>query len=213
MSQDELRRFLVQQEGPQLRAYAEHLLTPDVERTLIVTAHLVAERLLGDMIATKLPHPNYWLEEADFRARTNLARSLGLIGDDELAICRVLNAARNSIAHQLDPLPEKWATELRRLAFGRKGQDSSIAKGKPGLHAALSQLITRLAAPWLYARMQARLESLRKENGDRWKELMAERLEKEPDPENVLVDEVRREAVVIEVELALAKELAGRPTS
>jgi hypothetical protein len=213
LSHDELREFLVQQEGPQLRAYAEHLLNPDVGRTLVVTAHLVVERLLGDMIATRLSHPNCWLDEADFRARTNLARALGLIGEDELAICRVLGAARNCIAHQLAPLPEKWGTELHRLAHGRKARSTSDDVARPSLHDTLRELLTKLAAPWLYARTQAKLEVLRKENGARWKELMAKRLEKELDLENVLEDDSRRDALILEVELALAKELAGKAVS
>lgn len=95
MDPSELEKYFMEQCGAQLREYAAHLLAPQAERALILTAHAVVERLLGEMISTRLRHPEKWLDGAEFRSRTDLASAMGLIGDRELNICRVLNSARN----------------------------------------------------------------------------------------------------------------------
>ena len=209
MDDRELREVLIAEDVEQLRNYASHLLQPEPDKTLVLTAHLVAERLLGDMIATKLPSPNIWLDDADFRSRTNLARALGLIGNDELAVCRVLNSARNSIAHGLEPLPEKWVIEIQRLAC-RRAPGRGTAERTRRLDGALKELITQLAAPWLYVRFQTKRRTMKDLHAKRWKEIMVEKLAAYPDLQAVAGDDTLRDRLCRQVDLDLAKELAPK---
>jgi hypothetical protein len=206
---EELRNLLLSQEHEALREFANHLLRPDTDRTSLLTAHLVVEQLLGAMIRTKLSHPDVWLDEADFRSRVNLARAFGLIGEEELRICRVLNKARNTVAHALEPLPEKWKIELVRLAFGRreKGGDN---EPKRSLDEALGQLVVLIAAPYLYASFQSKFQNFRTENELRWRELMVEKLTANPEGAEIANDEAKRGELIREVDLELARELHGR---
>ena len=124
------------------------------------------------MIETCLQHPKIWLDSADYRSKVNLAKAMGLIGDKELAICRVLNAARNATAHGLDPLPEKWKVELERLAFGSRRKREVQ---KRDIFATLEVLIGCIAAPWFYARYYYALRKLREQNVQKLQEQHAER--------------------------------------
>jgi hypothetical protein len=199
-------QLLLQGEFEELRKYAGHLLEPDRDRALLLTAHLVTERLLGAMIETALMHPEVWIDDADYRSKVNLARAMGLIGDKELAICHVLNSARNAMAHALEPLPEKWKVELERLAFGsqrkRDGQKKDMA-------VTLEALITRIAAPWLYARHNHKLQKLREQHAKRWQEIMERKLREKPELLTLDVHDLNFQAVAEEVELELAKEWRG----
>jgi hypothetical protein len=117
--QSELFDLLVERDRTQLRKYSSYLLQPDSERTLILNAHLIVEHLLEGIISTSLESPEVWLQEASFGSKVNLAKALGLIGEYEVACCRVVNSARNKIVHSLEPLPRKWIVELERLAYGK----------------------------------------------------------------------------------------------
>jgi len=75
----EVDDLLVERDRVELRRYASYLLEPDHDRTLLLTAHVVAERLPEGMISTVLVYPEAWLREADFRSKLSLARALGLI--------------------------------------------------------------------------------------------------------------------------------------
>lgn len=75
----DLHDLLVETDRAELWKYASYLLEPDHDRTLVLTTHVVAERLLEGMISTVLVYPDAWLREADFRSKVSLARALGLI--------------------------------------------------------------------------------------------------------------------------------------
>jgi hypothetical protein len=126
------------------------MLAPDGDRPVILTAHAVPERLLGDMISTRLCDPHVWLNEADFGSKTNLSRALGLIGERKMSVCRVLNSARNSAAHGLEPIADKWRIEIMRLGCG-VGANAPEPKT---LHDALLNLLSRMGGPWLYASVE-----------------------------------------------------------
>jgi hypothetical protein len=201
-----LEQHLIAQESGWLRRYFDHMLSPDGDRSVILTAHAVVERLLGDMISTRLPHPGVWLNEAGFRSRMNLARALGLIGDVEMNVCRVLNSARNNAAHGLEPLPDKWRTEIMRIGGG-----SGVNKDNPkDLHTALVGLVTRLAGPWLYARVGKAKTDLLDQHRQRWIELAAERLENLPDPGNVISNSEELQKFGLSVSIALSDELRAQ---
>jgi hypothetical protein len=97
---------------------------PTRDRNSLLTAHIVVERLIESILETRLPFPDFWIPTADFSSKVRLARSLGLIYEDEHRICSVLSAARNALAHKLEPLAAKWRTELKRLAFGKSANSS-----------------------------------------------------------------------------------------
>lgn len=216
MRPDDFEEHLFAQEAAELQTYAAHLLAPDIERSLVLTAHAVVERLLGDMIATKLRSPDVWLNDADFRSRTNLARAMGLIASEELEVCRVLNSVRNCVAHGLEPLPDKWRTEILRLAAWGRSPTSS----PPLFDEALIRLVAHVAGPWLYARFHSAKKHAADQHRTRWMELMTERLKMHPNLESLLQNEEERKRLALDVEAALGKELLtsateddpGRPT-
>ena len=82
----ELHDLLVEGDRVELRRYASYLLQPDHDRTLVLTAHLVAERLLEGMISTVLVYPDAWIREANFRSKLSLAKALALIEQREVNI-------------------------------------------------------------------------------------------------------------------------------
>lgn len=168
-----LEEFLAVADHVQLRKFASYLVQPDHDRTLILNAHLVAEQLLEGIVSTALPRPNAFLENADFRGKLNLARALGLIGDHAIACCAVLNQARNSIAHSLDPLAEKWKVEMERLAYG-KGSGIRWKQNRPkSFNETLRVLLALISGDWLRARFAGHLRKFR--DNERWKDLMVEK--------------------------------------
>lgn len=204
--EDPLNKHLIGPESAQLRSYYRRMLSPDDDRAAILTAHAVIERLLGDMIATRLTHPDVWLGESDFRSRTNLARALGLIGDEEFSVCRVLNSARNSAAHSLEDLPNKWRVELTRLGQSRGSEPTTLRD-------ALLTLVGRLATPWLFARvMDAKAEWL-EGHRERWIEMANERLQQLPDPDKVISDEEEIQKLGAEINVALLAELGAKDSA
>jgi hypothetical protein len=201
--EDPLNKHLIGHEHAQLRRYFEHMLSPDDDRAVILTAHAVLERLLGDMIGTRLTHPDVWLNESDFRSRTNLARAFGLIGDEELNVCRVLNSARNSAAHGLEPLPNKWRVEIMRLGQSHRSEPKTLRD-------ALLNVIGRLAGPWLYARVMNAKAALLEGHRERWIALAEERLQQLPDPDKVISDGEEVQKFGAEVSIALSAELRAK---
>lgn len=213
----EMLQLVLPVECEELREYVAHLLDPDPDRALLLTAHLVTERLLGAMIEIALSHPKIWLDDADYRSKMKLARAMGLIGDKELAICRVLNSARNATAHGLEPLPEKWKIELERLAFGPRRKREAQKKG---ITATLRVLITRIAAPWLYIRYHHNLQKLQEQNrqklqeqhAERWQKIMTRKLGEKPELLALDIHDPKWQAAADEVELELANELRSFTT-
>jgi len=203
---DELHDLLVANDRAQLREYSSYFLKPDHDRTLVLTAHVVAEHLLEGMISTALVHPDAWLRDADFRSKANLARALDLIQAREVAYCKVLNSARNSIAHSLKPLPEKWRVEMERLAYG-KGSGLRWKKGiSKELNKTLRVLLAMIASRWLQAKFRVNLRKLREENKERWGALMTEKLMANLDS----LGTPEEERLAYQVDLQLAKEMVRK---
>jgi hypothetical protein len=200
----ELHDLLVEGDRVELRRYASYLLQPDHDRTLVLTAHLVAERLLEGMISTVLVYPDAWIREADFRSKLSLAKALALIEQREVNICKVLNSARNAIAHTLDPLPDKWRKEMERLAYGR----ASGIRWKKGVAKDLNQILrvplALIASRLLQAKFKTHLGRLRQEHGEQWKSLWVETMLANMELFGNQEEEAR---LAEEVDLTIAKEL------
>jgi hypothetical protein len=200
----DLHDLLVETDRVELRKYASYLLEPDHDRTLVLTTHVVAERLLEGMISTVLVYPDAWLREADFRSKVSLARALGLIEQREINICKVLNSARNAIAHTLEPLPEKWRKEMVRLAYG-SGSGIRWKKGiSKDLNKTLRVLLAIISSRLLQARFQTHLTILRKDHRDRWKSLWVEKMLANMD---LFGNPEAEKKLAYEVDLLIATEL------
>lgn len=167
---EELREILLAEEIAEHKRYKTYLLEADPDRSLLLTAHLVIESALASMISTQLHHPEPWLQKANFLSKVNLAKALGLIGSRELAICTVLNKARNEMVHTLQPLSAKWKVELERLAYGSSKDRSK--KRSPGLGRTLLELFVYIAAASDHAAFNKKIRDLTIRHGDRWVDLM-----------------------------------------
>ena len=154
------------------------------------------------MISTTLVYPDQLLKEADFRSKVNLARALGLLDQRTLACCSVLNSARNSIVHRLDALAEKWKIEMERLAYGRGISLRQKRNPTRELNKTLRELVAVVAIARFESTYHSKLNKLRRENRDRWMELMIEKLRKNTGSD--------REELSYEVDLELARELSAK---
>jgi hypothetical protein len=205
----ELHDLLVEGDRVELRRYASYLLQPDHDRTLVLTAHVVAERLLEGMVATVLVYPDAWIREADFRSKLSLAKALGLIERREVNICKVLNSARNAIAHTLEPLPDKWRNEMERLAYGR----ASGIRWKKGVSKDLNQilrvLLALISSRLLQAKFKTHLNKLRREHGEQWKSLWVEKMLASME---LFGNEEEEARLAYEVDLAISKEVQKKKT-
>jgi len=203
----ELHDLLVEGDRVELRRYASYLLQPDHDRTLVLTAHVVAERLLEGMVATVLVHPDAWIREADFRSKLSLAKALGLIKQREVNICKVLNSARNAIAHTLEPLPDKWRKEMERLAYGR----GSGIRWKEGISKELNKtlrvLLALISSRLLQAKFKTHLNKLRQEYGEQWKSRWVEKMLANME---LFGNQEEEERLAYEVDLAIAKDMAEK---
>jgi len=139
-----------------------------------------------------------------------LARALGLIEDHAANCCSVLNAARNSVAHSLEPLADKWKIEMDRLAYG-EGSGINWKKDIPkDLNQTVRVLLALISASWLKARFRVHVLKFREENRERWVELMMEKAMANLD---VFLGKEGREGedrLAYEVDLELARELKNK---
>ena len=203
-SKDQLFEILLEDERDEhKRRFISEFANRDPDRMLILNAQLVAERMVEDMLELSLVRPKVWLKNADFRSNQNLAYALGLIGDHELACCRVLSRARNSIAHQLGPLPDKWRRELDKLT--QRAAASEAWKEVPvGLNKTLCVLLAALSHAWSHVKFNYHWRQLRDVHGERWVDIYVEKA-KEARANNLeLPDE---QTLKYEIDLQLAKEL------
>jgi hypothetical protein len=183
--------------------YGEALRKPDSDRSLLLTAHIVVERLIESMLETRLPHREFWIPTADFDSKVRLARALGLIREQEHHACSVLNKARNALAHKLEPLPEKWRVELKRVA--------SVIKPAPDDDPdSYYVILRRVVAVVLGCRnkrvFEYRRTRLRHDHGQRWLEIMKHKI----DEEMMSDEKFDEELINIQVDLQLVREVNER---
>jgi hypothetical protein len=179
--------------------YGEALRKPDSDRSLLLTAHIVVERLIESMLETRLPHHEFWLPTADFDTKVRLARALGLIREEEHRACSVLNKGRNALAHKLEPLPEKWRVELKRIASVIKSDDKD-----PNEFLVILRKVVAVVFGCRNKRVfEHRRAMLRHEHGQRWLEIMKEKLH-----EALMSDDkVDEELLQLQVDLQVAREV------
>lgn len=125
----------------------------------------------------------------------------------ELNICKVLNVARNAIAHTLDPLPDKWRKEMERLAYGGGSGIRWKKDVSKNLNQTLRVLLALVCSRLLQVRFRTHLTKLRKVHGERWKSLWVEKILPNMDLFGNIEEEER---LAYEVDLAIVKGLAEK---
>ena len=199
----QLVKELTGEEGVTVRRYRDFLLRPDPDRNLLLTTHIIVERIIELILETRLPAPAVWIPTADFGSKVRLARALGLIEEEQHRVCSVLNSARNALAHKLEPLDEKWRVELKRLAFGRRKKSAENNKSFQDM---LIDLIAIVFASCLHARFHYKRYQLRERYRDRALELLKQKIH-----ENLMspIENARDldgELLNLEVDLQIAHE-------
>lgn len=181
--------------------YGEALRKPDSDRSLLLTAHIIVERSLESMLETRLPHHEFWIPTADFDSKVRLARALGLIREEEHRACSVLNKARNTLAHNLEPLPDKWRLELKRIASIIKVTDPK--EDPDDFYVILRRVVAVVLACRNKRVFEYRRAMLRHEHGHRWLELMKEKIDEEMSSDENFDEEL----VSLQVDLQVAREV------
>lgn len=200
----ELVKELTAEEGVTIRRYRDYLLRPDPDRNLLLTTHIIVERIIELTLETRLPAPAAWIPSADFSSKVRLARALGLIGEEEHRVCSVLNSARNALAHELEPLANKWRIEFNRLAYGSRHRSTN---NRNDFAKTLIELISIVFGSCLRARFYHKRFQLREQYSDRWRELIKQKIREawtSPDESAAALDE---ELLALEVDLQIARDL------
>ena len=180
--------------------YGESLRNADPDRSSLLTAHIIVERLIESTLETRLPFPDFWIPTVDFGSKVRLARALGLIREEEHCVCSVLNSARNALAHKLEPLPQKWREELKRLSFRAPWEPS---EDRDSLQLILRKLVTIILARREHMMFHHRRFMLREENGQRWFEVMKQKIGEAFMSEDVFDEELLQ----LQVDLQIAREV------
>lgn len=183
--------------------YAASLRNPDPDRSLLLTAHIIVERLIESTLETRLPHPHFWMPTADFNSKVRLARALGLIHEEQHRACSVLNSARNALAHKLDPLPQKWRDELERLSWAVKVDPT---KDEGSFQAILRKVVAIVLGRREKMMFNHRRLKMREEHRQRWHELMEQKVHEVLMSGNAFDQELMN----LQVDLQLAREVNQR---
>jgi len=114
------------------------------------------------------------LKEADFRSKLNLAKALCLVGPRVVAICSVLNKARNEMAHTLKPLSSKWKLEFERLAYGsaKRRKENKVH----ALNETLEEMFLNVAGAWAHAKFHKNIAAVVDQHSERWTKKMATKI-------------------------------------
>lgn len=185
--------------------YGDALRKPDPDRSLLLTAHIIVERLIESMLETRLPHPEFWLPNAEFDSKVRLARALGLIVEQEHRACSVLNSARNALAHKLEPLPQKWRVELKRLASVVKVPQTD--EDPDDFYGILRKVVAIVFGRRNHMLFHHRRARLRDEHGQRWLEIVKQKID-----EAFMSGEFDEELINLQVDLQIAREVKQRKT-
>jgi hypothetical protein len=182
--------------------YGEALRKPDSDRSLLLTAHIVVERLIESMLEHGYLIVSFGYPR-QISIQVRLARALGLIREQEHHACSVLNKARNALAHKLEPLPEKWRVELKRVA--------SVIKPAPDDDPdSFYVILRRVVGVVLGCRnkrvFEYRRTRLRHDHGQRWLEIMKHKI----DEEMMSDEKFDEELINIQVDLQLVREVNER---
>jgi hypothetical protein len=167
--------MLLKEDRKELTRTASRITNSKREQVIIVTAHEFAEKLVSDMIATRLVRPEVWLRNADYLSKVELAKALGMLGREEYSICCVLSSARNAFK-RLNSLPQTCRTKILRIAYAHfKKEPPEIGSQRP-FDEIIRLLLAILSAPWLETRFSKKLYDFRKRYRRQWSSLLKKTL-------------------------------------
>jgi hypothetical protein len=158
-----------------MRRISNRIAKSKEERVIVNTAYKFAEKLISDMVATRLVRSQMWLRNANYRSKVELARALGLLGGEEFSICGALAAARTSFSRFKD-LPRKCRARILHLAYRHfKREPPKTGPEKP-FDEVIRLLLAVLSTSWLETRFKKKVYDLRRRHGQQWSTLMKKTL-------------------------------------
>jgi len=161
---------------------------------------------VSDMIATRLVQPHEWLDDADYLSKIKLAKALGILGQKEYSICRVLALARSAFK-SANSLPQKCKTEILRIAYAHfKREPPRIGSHTP-FEEVVRVLLAILSARWLEVRFKKKVYDLRRRYRHRWSSLMKKTLWANLDLLALDADSPENQRAVEQVDIELVKRL------
>lgn len=206
---NELRDMLLKEERKELKNTADRIAKFKQEQVVIVTAHRFVEKLVSDMIATRLVRPDVWLRNADYLSKVKLAKALGMLGQEEYSICCVLGSARIAF-ERLNLLPQNCRAKILRIAYAHfKKQPPKIGSQRP-FDEIIRLLLAILSAPWLEVRFKKKLYDLRKRYRRQWSGLMNKMLWSNLDLLATDADSPENQRAVEQVDMQLLRGLRAK---
>ncbi len=174
-STNELQDVLLKEDHKELRRISNRIAKSKREQVIVDTAHRFAEKLVADIIATRLVRSDVWLRNADYLSKVKLAKALGLLGREEFSICCVLASAKSAFG-RLNALPPKCRARILHIAYAHfKKEPPKTDSAKP-FDEIIRLLLAILSAPWLEIRLKTKVYDLRRRYGRQWSSLMKKTL-------------------------------------
>jgi hypothetical protein len=206
---NQLRELLLEQDRKELRKTAQRIQKLRREQTIISVALKLADKLVTDMIATRLVQPGVWLRNADYSSKITLAKTLGLLGREEYSICCVLASARRA-SERLNSLPEKSRARIVRIAYAHFKREPPRPGHEKSLNEIIRLLLAILSASWLEVRYKKNVYELRRRYKRQWSSLMKKKLWSDLDLLATNSDSPESNRAVDQVDLQFLKRLRSK---
>ena len=179
-STHELQDVLLEEDRKELRKISNQIAKSKREQVIVNTAHRFAEKLVSDMIATRLIRSDVWLRNAGYLSKVKLAKALGLLKREEFSICCVLASAKTAF-DRLNALPQKCRAKILHIAYAHFEKEPPKTDSAKPFDEIIRLLLAILSAPWLQIRFKTKVYDLRRRNGRQWSSLMKKTLWSNPD--------------------------------
>jgi hypothetical protein len=157
----QLREILLEKDRKELRKTARQIQKAKREQTIISIAHKLVDKLVTDMIATRLVQPSIWLRTVGYSSKITLAKALGLLGREEYSICCVLTSAQRA-AERLNSLPQKYRAKIFRIAYDHFKKEPPSPGHEKSFNEVIRLLLGILSASWLEVRYKKNLYEFRR---------------------------------------------------
>jgi hypothetical protein len=206
---NQLREILLEKDRKYLRKTARQIQKSKREQTIISTAHKLADKLVTDMIVTRLVQPGIWLRNVEYSSKITLAKALGLLGREEYSICCVLVSAQRASEH-LNSLPQKYRAKIFRIAYAHFKKEPPSPGHEKSFNEVIRLLLAILSASWLEVRYKKHLYELRQRYRRQWSSLMKKTLWADLDLLATNPDSPENKRAVDRVDLQLLKRLRSK---
>ena len=206
---DQLREILLEKDRKELRKTAHQIQKSKREETIISTAYKLADRLVTDMIATRLVQPGLWLRNIEYSSKITLAKALGLLRREEYSICCVLASAQRA-SERLNSLPQKYRAKIFQIAYAHFKREPPSPGHEKSFNEVIRLLLAILSASWLEVRYKKNLYELRRRYRRQWSSLMKKTLWADLDLLATNPDSPENKRAVDQVDLQLLKRLRSK---